>query len=317
MPAPLSAPLPDPVDARLRRRVRARLAALSLLGAAMVAIPLGVVLRYQDAELQTLAARRAGLEPMARAVEVQRSLLVHRDVAATVLRGALALEGERRVRQGEVDDRLTALAVTLVGGPWDRAVRESDALREDWSMLARRLLAPRGMSVDDSNRAHRLLVEQTLQVVDLLDLAAAPRSGSDTSLASAWDTLRLLPRQAARAADAQPANAQPAEAWQAQLAGFDASLLATQMALDAALAHNAQSQRLLLAAMAALAAASLLCARPLWRHAGRRAPTSTSDDPAQTGPEANANRQQAQRLFARLRGSEDPRPSRYGDVHLP
>lgn len=309
----MSETIPPPIDIRRRRRVRARLAALSLLGAAMVALPMGLVLRYHDAELHSLAARRASLEPMARAVDVQRSLLVHRDIAAALLRGQAALEAERRVRQGEVDDRLTALALTLVAGPWERAVRESDALRTDWSRLARRLMTQPGPSAETSDQAHRLLVEQTLQVVDLLELALAPRAGSDTALASAWQTLLSLPREAARSGDPQAAGAKPGAGWRARLAGFDAALHATRLALDDTQRTLEQTHRRLLAAMAALAAAWLLFASPLWRNAGLRAASDAPQPPRPTG--ASSQRDEAERLLSRLRGSEDPTPSRYGDIH--
>jgi len=84
---------PDPPTPRYK------LAALSIVGAAMVALPLAQVLRYQDTELQAALAEQAGLEPVKRAVAVQQGLLAHRDVAGQVLRGQVALETERRARQ--------------------------------------------------------------------------------------------------------------------------------------------------------------------------------------------------------------------------
>ena len=166
------------LPSRLSRRLRTRLVALGLVGAAMVGLPLSQLLHRQQDELDRLSARRAVLDPIARAVDTERSLLLHRDAASRMLRGRPDLETERRVRQGEVDDRLMALAIALDIGPSERAVQESDALRGDWSLLARRLLA-RSLSADDSDQGHRLLVEQTLQIVDLLD-QARPAAGART-----------------------------------------------------------------------------------------------------------------------------------------
>ena len=73
---------------RLPQRLRRSLAALSLVGAVLVALPVAQLLRYQSAELDALTAGRTRLDPVARAVHVQRGLLAHRDVAAQVLGGS-------------------------------------------------------------------------------------------------------------------------------------------------------------------------------------------------------------------------------------
>lgn len=174
--SPSSRPRKRRLPPRLPRHLRGRVAALGIVAALMVALPLSLLLRRQQTELDQLGARRAVLDPMARSIDAQRSLLLHRNAAGRVLRGEPKLEAERSVAQGEVDDRLTALAVALAVGPWERAVHESDALREDWSRLARRYLEHR-LSADESDLGHALLVEQTLQIMDLLDLAQAGRQG--------------------------------------------------------------------------------------------------------------------------------------------
>src|SRR5688500_16916132 len=147
----------DPRPQGLSQRVGRRLAALGLVGALMVALPLVQLLHYQNSEANTLAAAQAGLDPVARAVDVQRGLLAHRDAAAQGLDGRDNFEPERQVRQGEVDERLTSLSATLVSGPWQRAVGEADALREDWLSLARNC-AGRKVAVNESEQAHRLLI---------------------------------------------------------------------------------------------------------------------------------------------------------------
>jgi hypothetical protein len=163
-------------SARPNALPRHKLTALGVVGAMVVALPLVQVLRYQNAEIQAVLSERAGLDPVARAVAVQRGLLAHRDIAAQVLRGRKLLEPERLLRQGEVDDRLASLALALASGAWDRAMREASALRDDWSLLSQQVLT-RSVVASESDQAHRLLVEQTLQVIDLVAVAAAPALG--------------------------------------------------------------------------------------------------------------------------------------------
>ena len=254
------AALPAPALARLPQRLRRRLAALSIVGALMVALPLGQVLRYQNADLQALLAQRAGLDPVARAVDVQRSLLLHRDLAAQVLRGKRALENERRVLQGEVDDRVTALAMALMAGAWERAVRESDALREDWSLLARQV-NERSLGAGESDQAHRLLVEQTLQVMDLLadGITSVNRRGEEGAVL-ALAVARSMPRLAGQLA-ALSAHEAGAAVTPRELAAAEAALSRTLGALNAALEKplpgaEAPQQRRVLATASATAGAA-------------------------------------------------------------
>jgi len=266
-----------------------RLAALGIVAAVMVALPLSQLLRRQQAELDQLAARRAVLNPIARAVDTERSLLQHRDAASQVLRGRPELETERRMRQREVDDRLVALAVALTTGPWDRAAQESDALRGDWSLLARRLVA-RSLSADDSEHGHRLLVEQALQVIDLLDQAQPGRSADEASVAVA-NAHRSLPTEAA--------------------------LQDERTALDRRRAGVETERRLMLLGLLALGVVALWLARPLWRRPGR---VRTPEDAGT--PSRPAQAEEAGRLMARLRRSdappsELPPDSRMDDVRQP
>ncbi len=125
------------------------------------------VLRYQTDELDALRLEQAGLDPMTRAVEVQAGVIDHRDLAAQVLRGRAESEPQRLLQQRLVDSRVAALAADLAGNLWPRARSESDALRGDWLKL---VLAWNAHRIDaaGSDLAHRLLVEQSLQVIDHL-----------------------------------------------------------------------------------------------------------------------------------------------------
>ena len=194
---------PDPMlsaaeRTRLTQRVRRGLAALSLVGAVLVALPVAQLMRYQSAELQSLSASRASLDPVARAVHVQRGLLAHRELAGQVLRGQERLEADRKLRQGEVDGRMAALNAALAGGRWDLALGEAGELRLDWLALAHQVLS-RQIDAPGSDQGHRLLVEQTLQVMDLVS-AAVSNDGGDSIAggagvpAATMAVVRTLPR---------------------------------------------------------------------------------------------------------------------------
>lgn len=152
------------------RRLRLKLAAIAVIGGAMVLLPLGQVLRYQNADLEALVAERATLDPLSHALAVQQGLLSHRDTAERVLRGRLQLEPERQLRKTEVDDSLWALQGTLSAGYWLKALDESSALAQDWRALAS-LVALRQVQPADSRAGHQLLLEQAVQVMDLVSAA--------------------------------------------------------------------------------------------------------------------------------------------------
>ena len=158
-----------------RLKSRHKFAALGVVAAAMVATPLVQVLRYQGAEIQAALYEQAGLDPVSGAVTLQHALLAHRDIAGLVLRGVLLLEPERTLRQAEVDDRAAALESALVTLKLPRAISEAQALRQDWVTLVPQV-EQRKIKPTDSDAAHRLLVEQALQVIDLV----ADASGLDS-----------------------------------------------------------------------------------------------------------------------------------------
>jgi hypothetical protein len=239
MPAPSTTPPPPaapttsrPAGAQVRARwprlasrlkVRHRLAALGVVGALMCALPLIQVLRYQAAALGDTQAAQAALDPLEHAVALQRGLVQHRDVAGAVLRGASAREPERRQRQRVVNERLTDLDLSLRRGSLQRATQEGEALREDWTALSRRV-EERSVAAADSDAAHRLLVEQTLQVIDYVSLAALGVGGQAGPEAQAWmqPLLHTLPRLSARlglltSAPAASAETHPRELAAAQL----------------------------------------------------------------------------------------------------
>jgi hypothetical protein len=215
---------------------RRRLAALSLVGSLMVALPLVQVLRYQNAEIAILLSTEAGLNPVAQAVGAQRSLMTHRAVSAEVLRGALDKEPERKLRQSQVDLQVKLLTTAVHGGTWGRAEAETSALREDWIVLARQIAA-RSIGAGESDQQHRLLIEQVLQVIDLVGEEEPVSLGSAAaSSRAALATALALPRVAARMATlAAPSPERGAAALQRELADAEATLARTLGALDRAL----------------------------------------------------------------------------------
>lgn len=176
-------------DSPSPRRLRLKFAAFGAIGATMVLLPLGQVLRYQRAEIQALVAERATLDPLAQALTVQRGLLGHRDVAERVLRGRLQLEAERRLRKADVDESLWTLQATLSAGFWVKALGESQALTQDWKTLASRV-AQRQLQVPESHASHQLLLEQSVQVMDLVSAAAPAGSYAQMTRLAATGALR-------------------------------------------------------------------------------------------------------------------------------
>lgn len=235
---------------------RFKLAALSAVGVAMVALPLFQVLRYQGAELQAAMEEQAGLDPVVHTVAVQRSLLAHRDVAGRVLRGQAALEAERLSRQGEVDERVAQLAGALVVVATDRAVEESNALREDWALLARQIQR-RQITAPESDLGHRLLVEQTLQVIDLVVDATGLGSNREAGAALLATVMtRSLPRLATEIAalDSPGATGRPADP--RQVAAIEAALARSLGRLNRMIEHSAVPRPALAAATAGAGAAA-------------------------------------------------------------
>ena len=209
-------------------KLRHKFAALGVVAVAMVATPLVQVLRYQTAEIQAALYEQAGLDPVSGAVTLQHALLAHRDIAGLVLRGVLQLEPERVVRQAEVDDRAATLESTLFTLKLPRAVGEAQALRQDWVTLVPQV-EQRKIKPVDSDAAHRLLVEQTLQVIDLVAAASGLDSHgpAKTYLASVRD-LSSLPHVTAQIA----ALGLPADS-----GGERGDLAAAEAALARALGH--------------------------------------------------------------------------------
>lgn len=169
----ITEPSSPPANVRPRRR----LAALSAIGAVVLALPLVQVLRFQADELEAVRRERAGLDPMAHAVDVQRKLLLHRDLSSLILRGQDALEPKRQLSERQVDTAVVTLSSDFRSGLWVRARDEAKALDHDWSQLKPQI-AERRIAADQSDAAHRLLVEHCLQITDdLSDVLATGVKG--------------------------------------------------------------------------------------------------------------------------------------------
>ncbi len=268
---------------------RLKFAVLGALGGAMVLTPLGEVLRVQGAELESLVAERASLDPLAQALTLQHGLLGHRAVADRVLRGRLQLEAERRLRQAEVDANLWALQGTLSVGLWHRALQEHAALAGDWQALAQRV-ARRQITAPDSAAGHQLLLEQAVQVMDLVSAAAPVGSFA-----------QLLALQAPLG------DAVAVTARLQRLAALQAAAGARLFELDA---RRAQVQAQRAALGSALAALALLAALLAWRARQawieRAAAQAAAADDIRRGPgrrvgDAPATQPAPHYLFDRLR----------------
>lgn len=275
------------------RRIGKRVAALGVVGALMVALPLIQVLRFHAADAEALSATRARLDPVARAFELQRGLIAHRDSAALVLGGQTRAEPERRLRQGEVDQRVAGLDAALADGLWPRAQDETAALRDDWVRLAPQIAA-RALSAAESDQAHRLLVEQTLQVVDLVGDLGLPYAAASAVVAlrpmlAAAQALPRLTWQLSQLAPAADSAVHPRE-----LAAAEARLARTVGLLNAALATQGSEAMPALAEAAAGAGA----AADRWFHLLR-----TSAAPSELAQALQATQAAQHTLFAAAQAS--------------
>jgi hypothetical protein len=211
-----------------RLKLRHKLAALSVVGVAMCLLPLWQVMRFQSSEIDRSRAAEYGPDPAVLAVAVQRALLGHRDAAGQVLRGQGAVENERRELQVQVDLRLVELNHGVqMHGP-QVAVQEAQTMRSDWLALASRVLK-RSLTADASDAAHRLLVEQTLQVIDLVADASTLMRDPDPAIARLAQTLvRPMARLSVALLSSNPGTPQPGDAHDLKSAASaaDAALLA-------------------------------------------------------------------------------------------
>lgn len=190
-----------------RLKLRHKLAALSVVGVAMCLLPLWQVMRYQSTEIERGRTAEYGPDAAVLAVAVQRALLNHRDAAGQVLRGQPALETERRELQVQVDLRLVELNHGVqLRGP-QPAVQETQAMRSDWLQLAQRVLK-RSLTAGASDAAHRLLVEQTLQVIDLVADTSSLMQDPDPAIARLAQALvRPMARLSVALLNATPGQA--------------------------------------------------------------------------------------------------------------
>jgi hypothetical protein len=309
-----------PQTASPRPRVlRPRFAALGVVGVLACSLPLMQVLRVQSAELRVLLAHQEALDPIAHTVSLQWGLVAHRDLAAQVLDGVAALEAERQTREREVDASTLRLHRALQTRGEPLAADEAQALIDDWQQLVRDLVLQR-ISAPRSNEAHRLLIEQTLQIIDYVSTAAGPLPAALVPLHALLH--QQLPRLAlagpaphteaaesgeaavtAEAADGRQAAAGAPGAWQEA----QGTVQAAQAAWAAQLAHRQRTlERLRAATGGAGGLAMLLIVLALLRlRRGVRHPWAPShwvDAPMQ--PIGNPSREEAQRLLQRLRAAD-------------
>jgi hypothetical protein len=176
------------------QRLRAKPLLILTLLAASILLPLGPLWRDQSVQLEALQAERRLLDPLSHALALQRSLLAHRRVSEQVLRGRSPLEAERLLCQADVDHGLWLLSGTLSAGLWARALAETNQMAYDWRVLTQGV-ALRRIDVAESNRAHQLLIEQAVQVMDLL--AAQATTASSLHWAAMRPALADAPRSQA------------------------------------------------------------------------------------------------------------------------
>lgn len=144
-----------------------RLALLGVVASMLFAVPVVRVLDGLDSALDEVRAQASGLDPMRKAVELQRDLHAHRQLSDRMLKGDQTIEPQRVARQADVDAGLVDLDEQLQRLAMPRARHEVALMQADWPPLSQRVQAQR-IEPAESHLAHTLLVEQTLQVIDLV-----------------------------------------------------------------------------------------------------------------------------------------------------
>ncbi len=305
---------PSPTDhttgptPRLTQRLRRRVAALSLVGAMMVALPLVQVLRFQAEQIDLLIKHQSVMNPVTRAVQVQRGVMAHGDVAHQVLQGDNAAEPQRLIKQQELSQSNATLVRELHEAHHLAAKQEALALQEDFAQLAPKIAAHQ-ISAVASDQSHRLLVEQVLQVMDLVQDAQAERTAAlDPDLALALAPTRQMPRQLWLAA--QKLNPGPAaqtalaQRWQA----IDKAQAMAVNALAKALVDAQRQRTRTLAMLGALASLALGLLMQLWRGVvalpqRRHGSTAATSDfhLSDTGPAQNSIAAQSVQVMGAMR----------------
>lgn len=252
-------------DLLSRLKLRHKLAALGVVGMALCVLPLLQLLRWHSLELQWVLNETEQVQPAVLAVQLQRALVQHQGSAARVLRGQTEADAQRRQEQAQVDAQLLTLAHRLEPGGLLPAKIELQAMRRDWPVLVQRIVQGR-CSVAESDHGHRLLIEQTLQIIDTVSagLPAAPspalaelRQQWQHTLPGQWRTLGAQAAQAVPTAPGRAAPAAHAQALQAWAAQVDETLAQWQQAQARQQTWH-EGQRLLAGASLWLLAAAML-----------------------------------------------------------
>lgn len=230
-----------------RLKLRHKIAALGVVGMALCTLPLIQLLRYQGLELQWAREAQDQLEPALLAVDLQRGLVDHRASAARWLQGQRQVEALRRQHQAVVDARLAMLDHRLAQTTHVPAQAEVAAMRTDWLALVQRVISAQ-CRVVESDLAHRLLVEQTLQIIDTVTVAALGSAGP--AAAARQPELALL-QQSLAAARIQLAAGQPG--WPGAMARLDAAQAQVQQAQSRRRALHQASRSQAAAGLLALA----------------------------------------------------------------
>ena len=295
---------------------------------ALLALPLVQLLRFQGLEVAWAMAERDRVEPALLAVNLQRGLVDHRLASRQVLSGQQQAEATRREHQAAVDARLAMLGYRLEQGTHPPALLEIRDMRLDWLALVQQVVARR-CSVPESELAHSLLIEQTLQIIDSVSAAAPqpqdarlaallgplPRALAQTLAQTSLPSRAVAPASTAQAQAQAQAEAQAQAQAKAQAKALSATMARLQVEVQQTQARRIawhQGQRAL-AGAGLLTLALGLVGTLAWlrRSLAVRPPSAvgTTDSGPATWQPPPADGQQAallarQGLLQRLRGPQ-------------
>ncbi len=140
----------------------------AVLGVLLVVAPLTAYLRYSVEAIATAQREAAGITPSKQVLRVLYLMQQHRGLAANVLGGNAAMEGQRTARRAEVNAAITAFTPALKAQITDRAIDAAwTTTVTAWQALDQAVSA-RSVDGAASYSRHTDLAKKILDVLDLL-----------------------------------------------------------------------------------------------------------------------------------------------------
>jgi len=148
-------------------QLRHKFAVLGVIGAISCAVPLHKVIDYKNGEIAVARAELQGIEPVRKALALQRQLQNHRGLSGIVLNGQTASEPERQASRADIGAQLQALIKQTEELAYPKAQASLVALKAGWGPLSQKV-DTQGLKPPESFAAHTALIQSNLNLMDQL-----------------------------------------------------------------------------------------------------------------------------------------------------